>query len=295
MADDEKLQFRAEIFRSKLIEHFRLLDTLTDNSSEEVPKYYSDEVKDANKMDEMMRTCSNALVKFQVYTHGGDTAYADRRLNRIKTKSSIPMGPWAKMVVQNNRFQNFMLILIISNSIALGIQAEISTTDPGSYKELKVVLDIFDLLSLMAFVLEILLKWIDGFFNFWKNGWNVYDFFVTVMSFAPELIKAASPGGADQSLKIVADNLRTFRVLRSLKMVSRFAQLRIIVLTMLKALKQFGAVVVDSLSTLHFGQLVSSLNRSRQNIGCRLQQNLHHFMDMRRSIHFQKCFHWNHG
>ena len=45
MADDEKLQFRAEIFRSKLIEHFRLLDTLTDNSSEEVPKYYSDEVK----------------------------------------------------------------------------------------------------------------------------------------------------------------------------------------------------------------------------------------------------------
>ena len=42
---EEQLLLRAEIFRSKLIEHFQLLDTLTDASSEEIPKYYSDEVK----------------------------------------------------------------------------------------------------------------------------------------------------------------------------------------------------------------------------------------------------------
>ena len=42
-------------------------------------------------------------------------------------------------------------------------------------------LDIFDYLALMVFILEILLKWIDGFFEFWKNGWNVFDFFVTVL------------------------------------------------------------------------------------------------------------------
>lgn len=45
MAEEEQLLLRAEIFRSKLIEHFRLLDTMTDKSSEEVPKYYSDDVK----------------------------------------------------------------------------------------------------------------------------------------------------------------------------------------------------------------------------------------------------------
>ena len=31
------------------------------------------------------------------------------------------------------------------------------------------------------FVLEIIIKWIDGFWDFWKNGWNIFDFFVTVM------------------------------------------------------------------------------------------------------------------
>ena len=44
-AEEEQLLLRAEIFRSKLIEHFQLLDTMTDKSSEEIPKYYSDEVK----------------------------------------------------------------------------------------------------------------------------------------------------------------------------------------------------------------------------------------------------------
>ena len=42
---EEQLLLRAEIFRSKLIEHFQFLDAVTDKSSEEVPKYFSDEVK----------------------------------------------------------------------------------------------------------------------------------------------------------------------------------------------------------------------------------------------------------
>ena len=42
---EEVLLLRAEIFRSKLIEHFQLLDALTDKDlEEEIPKYHSDEV-----------------------------------------------------------------------------------------------------------------------------------------------------------------------------------------------------------------------------------------------------------
>ena len=46
----EKLLLRAEIFRSKLIENFLLLDTLTDKSEEAVPKYYSTELSSGNKV-----------------------------------------------------------------------------------------------------------------------------------------------------------------------------------------------------------------------------------------------------
>ena len=58
---------------------------------------------------------------------------------------------------------------------------EISETDISSYEHLKIFLNIFDYLSLLMFILEILLKWINGFSNFWKNGWNIFDFSVTVM------------------------------------------------------------------------------------------------------------------
>lgn len=43
---EEVLLLKAEIFRSKLIEHFQLLDALTNtNLEEEIPKYHSDEVR----------------------------------------------------------------------------------------------------------------------------------------------------------------------------------------------------------------------------------------------------------
>ena len=44
MAEEEHLLPRAEIFRSKLIEHFQFLDTVIDKTSEEIPRYYANEI-----------------------------------------------------------------------------------------------------------------------------------------------------------------------------------------------------------------------------------------------------------
>ena len=43
------------------------------------------------------------------------------------------------------------------------------------------ILNVFDYITLVVFVLEILIKWIDGFWIFWDNGWNIFDFSVTAM------------------------------------------------------------------------------------------------------------------
>ncbi|XP_066932712.1 cation channel sperm-associated protein 2-like isoform X1 [Clytia hemisphaerica] len=232
----EDLTPRAEIFRSKLIEDFQLLASFN-NSSSESPKYYSSDLCESQElMDKMLKENPHGLVKFQVYSTKGESTYEDRRLNRVKTKNAIPFGPWAKMIVENQFFQNLMLAIILANSIVLGIQAELTQTEASSYKGLKLVLDIFDYISMLVFILEILLKWVDAFWDFWKNGWNNFDFLVTVMSLVPEMIKLLS-GEQTAQLAVVAENLRVFRILRSLKMVSRFAQLRIIVLTILKAFK----------------------------------------------------------
>lgn len=58
---------------------------------------------------------------------------------------------------------------------------EISDMTGSVINWMKVLLEIFDYITLVVFVMEILVKWLDGFFIFWKNGWNVFDFFVTAM------------------------------------------------------------------------------------------------------------------
>ncbi|XP_068752581.1 cation channel sperm-associated protein 2-like [Montipora capricornis] len=239
----EELSPRAEIFRSKLIEDFQLIDIIANRGGTEPPKYYSNEVTDDDVMKQLLRETPQGLIKFQMYSKKDEQRFTDRRLNRIKNKNTIPLGPWAHTVIEDPRIQNFMMILIITNSIALGVQAEISKVKDSSLDGLKLCLHIFDYCALTIFVLEIILKWIDGFWTFWNNGWNIFDFLVTVMSFVPEFIELLS-GKNTAELAVIAENLRVFRILRSLKMVSRFAQLRIIVLTILKAFKSMAFILI---------------------------------------------------
>ena len=58
--------------------------------------------------------------------------------------------------------------------------SEVSDNNDPNLIGLKQFLDIFDYCSLFLFMVEIILKWMDDFFSFWKNGWNNFDFFVTV-------------------------------------------------------------------------------------------------------------------
>jgi hypothetical protein len=41
-------------------------------------------------------------------------------------------------------------------------------------------IQIIELLSVIIYSAEIILKWLDDFEGFWKDGWNIFDLFVTV-------------------------------------------------------------------------------------------------------------------
>ncbi|XP_022105648.1 cation channel sperm-associated protein 2-like isoform X2 [Acanthaster planci] len=238
---------QAEIFRSKLIEDFHLLDSLDVQGQSDAPKYYSKDLADTLHLQKMMLDNPAGLVKFQVYSSKAEVSKvskADRRKNRVRNKNSKnpPLNMWAHFVLESSVFQNFMLLLILANSIALGIQSEVSGNGSPSLAGLKQALDIFDYCSLFLFMVEIILKWIDDFISFWKNGWNIFDFFVTVGSFVPEIIVLTV--GDLKELRVIVSNLRVFRILRSLKMVSRFQQARLIALAITKAFKAMTFIML---------------------------------------------------
>ncbi|XP_028399254.1 LOW QUALITY PROTEIN: cation channel sperm-associated protein 2-like [Dendronephthya gigantea] len=240
----EELSQRGEIFRSKLIEDFQLLDTLKSKGNIESPRFYSNEIQNPEIMEKMLKESPHSLVKFQVIAKREELKFTDRRLNRVRNKNRIPFGPWARSVTESSQVQNFIMFLIIANSIVLGLQAEIVHMKGTTMSLIKVFLNVIDYITLVVFVLEILVKWVDGFWVFWKNGWNIFDFFVTAMSIVPEVLSLALGGKSSSSISVIGDNMRVFKILRSLKMVSRFAQLRIIVLTIFKAFKSMAFIMI---------------------------------------------------
>lgn len=63
---------------------------------------------------------------------------------------------------------------VISNILCIYV------TD-ATYYNIKMVLDSIDDIAIVVFVVEIVLKLMDDATEFWKVGWNVFDFFVTLL------------------------------------------------------------------------------------------------------------------
>ncbi len=112
----------------------------------------------------------------------------------------------ARRLVESAPFQNFIVVVIILNAIAIGIQTyNISETA-------NLVIEWADAVFLAIFVVELLLRFAaDGFrpHQFFRSGWNVFDFLVVAAVFVPGLANNGT----------VLRLIRLLRVTRLLKMM----------------------------------------------------------------------------
>ena len=125
-----------------------------------------------------------------------------------------------KKFVDGRAFQNMILIVIVINSVILGLQ-----TSPMITAAIGGVLDVLDWICLGIFVAEMLLKMVAyKFFGYFRSAWNWFDFIIIVTSLLSGLAVLSS-------IRI----LRVFRVFRSLKglrgfkMISSLKPLQVIV------------------------------------------------------------------
>ena len=59
-----------------------------------------DLISDDEVMKQLLRESPQGLIKFQMYTKKDEQRFTDRRLNRVKNKNTIPLGPWAHTVIE---------------------------------------------------------------------------------------------------------------------------------------------------------------------------------------------------
>lgn len=122
-------------------------------------------------------------------------------------------------------FRHFITGLIIVNAVILGILTY-ERTMPSDFVS---SLSWFDRAVTIVFAIEILLKLVVYRLNFFKSGWNWFDFLVVGVSLIP--------GGAAFSV------LRAMRVLRILRLLHIVPMMRRITEALLNALPGMGAIL----------------------------------------------------
>ena len=127
--------------------------------------------------------------------------------------------------VASGWFRSVVTTLVCLNALVLGLH-----TIPAVRESVGVYLHGIDRLCLACFVIEMILKLWAYRMRFFRVGWNCFDLAVVVISLLPQLG--------------VFSSVRLFRYLRVLRLITRFRQLRIIVMSVVKALPGIGWTAV---------------------------------------------------
>lgn len=127
-------------------------------------------------------------------------------------------------ILESERFQRFIIIVIVINALLLGLE-----TSKSVMARWGGLLHALDLIALAIFVVEIIAKLFVYRWSFFKNPWNVFDFLIVGVSLAP----------ASEGLSV----MRALRILRALRLISMVPSMRLVVQALLGAVPAMSSVI----------------------------------------------------
>ena len=149
-----------------------------------------------------------------------------------------------RKLIDSSIFQWAIIGVILVNAAILGLQ-----TMEGLSEGQHHALEVLDNACLVIFCIEISLKFIVLRFDFFKNGWNVFDFVVVGIALAP----------ASGELSV----LRSLRVLRLMRLATALPAMRRVVSGMFKAIPG-AASVAGVLLVMYYVAAVMGTNFFRE-------------------------------
>lgn len=139
------------------------------------------------------------------------------------------MQRWAENIVESSFFQNFIIVVILSAGVLVGLE-----TYPEISEKYHKALAIGDKLILIIFILEIVLKMMalaPKPLAFFKDPWNCFDFLIVAVCLIPGL-----PG--------FGPVLRLIRLLRVLRLLAVVPKLQLLVSALLRSLPSMFYVTI---------------------------------------------------
>ena len=130
-----------------------------------------------------------------------------------------------KSLLENSKFELFIIVLILINAVTLGMQ-----TSEAMNRQFGLTLDVIDRTILSVFVVELLARlWVYRM-QFFRDPWRNFDLIIVTISLAP----------APEGLSV----LRTLRILRALRLITMMPALRRVVSGLIAALPGVGATAL---------------------------------------------------
>lgn len=129
-----------------------------------------------------------------------------------------------RIFIESRKVTNFILYVIIFNSIILGL-----LTDSALCAKFGNLMHYSCNICVIIFSIEIFIKLYVYKKEFFKDGWNNFDFILVAMSWIPT-------GGVFSSFRA----FRVLRALRALRLVTRLEKLRLIVQAIIESIPNVG-------------------------------------------------------
>jgi len=135
-------------------------------------------------------------------------------------------------------FDKFIIGCIVFSSICLALDNPLNDPDSG----FTAVLELLDQILTFVFIIEMLIKMVAlGFMlhhgSYIRNAWNKLDFFIVIIS-----VMGLAKIGPSSALK----PMRTIRILRPLRMISRYPELKLVVDALMTSVPETLNVLVIS-------------------------------------------------
>lgn len=146
------------------------------------------------------------------------------RPNRLKDEKLKGYRGRAAAVAENPAFVRFITVLILLNAVTLGIEA-----DPSLLPGYGALFHSFDIIVISIFVIELLLKLYAYRLDFFRVGWNVFDFIIVAISLVPQ--------GSGVAI------LRAFRVFRIFRLITVVPQMRNVIGALFHAIPGMASII----------------------------------------------------
>jgi len=165
--------------------------------------------------------------------HGKTHSFSRRSLFLFSNSNIFRKG--VVWIITHRLFDNFIVFLIMLNSIMLGIR---NYGDPDNLTNVNQVVEKSDIFFTISFTVECLLKIVGmGLIldrgSYLRDAWNWLDFLVVVSSLLTEIPQLKSVSG-----------MRTIRLMRPLRSLTTMPSMKILIATLLASVAQLGGVLV---------------------------------------------------